>query len=162
MADWIAAALAFAEMSQVTLAERMTQELGRSIGKAAVNKMMYPEGREHKQAVKADELYAISKITGFPVPPVAAKGTYGVYGDWRAATPPSEQLLIFNEEQGARLRKSLAYLLERLGRGPEEAAEATEVILRTARGHEFFLEGVLSHPPKQTEAQRGKPLKKPT
>ncbi len=51
-------------MGQVELARSLTEHLGRSIDKAAVNKMLKEDGRK----VSADEMIAIEAITGYPAP----------------------------------------------------------------------------------------------
>jgi SOS-response transcriptional repressor LexA len=62
MIRWINEALTFSGLSQTALAKHLTKKLGRSIDKAAVNKMTNG-GRN----IKADEAYAISEITGYPM-----------------------------------------------------------------------------------------------
>lgn len=63
LSQWVREALAVKNMSQAGLARELTIALGRSIDRAAVNKMA-SNGRQ----VAADELLAISKITGHPMP----------------------------------------------------------------------------------------------
>ncbi len=64
MDQWVRKALQHSGMKQAELARRMTDLLGRSIDRAAVNKMTIPGGRH----LAADEMIAIGKITDFPLP----------------------------------------------------------------------------------------------
>lgn len=61
--DWIRLALETKGMSQAQLSRELTARLGRSIDRAAVNKML-----KGTRAVAADELYEIANITGVPAP----------------------------------------------------------------------------------------------
>lgn len=61
---WLKEALDSSKISQSELSRRLTAKLGRSIDKAAVNKMLKPAGRK----IAADELLAIAEITAFPPP----------------------------------------------------------------------------------------------
>lgn len=63
MHEWLIKAIAFANVSQSELARRLSDRLGRSIDRAAVQKMTKPGGRR----IKADELLAIADITGYQV-----------------------------------------------------------------------------------------------
>lgn len=65
LSKWLVAALKHADnLSQAELARKLTEKLGRSIDRAAVNKMAKPGGR----GIAADELLAISEITEYPAP----------------------------------------------------------------------------------------------
>lgn len=71
LAKWVSEALKFAGLSQAELSRRLSKELRRDIDRAAVNKMMLIplKGKERKRRrVRADEMVAIEKITGFPAP----------------------------------------------------------------------------------------------
>lgn len=85
-APWVRDALKRAKIGQAELARRLTESLGRSIDRAAVNKMV-SGGRD----LAADELLMISEITGVPVP-----GTTNVpLLDWVSAgrlVEPSSQI----------------------------------------------------------------------
>jgi SOS-response transcriptional repressor LexA len=63
LATWVRGALQHAGMSGAELARRLTERLGRSIDRAAVNKMILD-----KRRVSGDEMLAIEEITGFPAP----------------------------------------------------------------------------------------------
>ncbi|MDQ0303833.1 S24 family peptidase [Ancylobacter polymorphus] len=69
-AQWVKAALEHADMSGAELARHLTERLGRSIDRAAVQKMQMVEGtgKTKPRAVAADEMIAISEITGYPAP----------------------------------------------------------------------------------------------
>ncbi len=65
LSKWLILALKHAgDLPQAELARRLTERLGRSIDRAAVNKMTKPGGR----GIAADELLAIAEITGYPAP----------------------------------------------------------------------------------------------
>lgn len=65
LSKWLVSALRHAAgLSQAELARKLTEKLGRSIDRAAVNKMAKPGGR----GIAADELLAIAEITGYPAP----------------------------------------------------------------------------------------------
>lgn len=65
LSKWLISAIKHADgLSQAELARKLTEKLGRSIDRAAVNKMTKPGGR----GIAADELLAISEITGYPAP----------------------------------------------------------------------------------------------
>ncbi|WP_454919247.1 S24 family peptidase [Xanthobacter sediminis] len=59
-------------MSGAELARRLTAKLGRSIDRAAVQKMQMTVAtkRTKPRAVKADEMMAIAEITGYPAPDI--------------------------------------------------------------------------------------------
>lgn len=63
LSDWLKSALDTAGMGQSMLAKELTSRLGRSIDRAAVNKMT--KGQRH---IKGDEMIAIAEITGVPAP----------------------------------------------------------------------------------------------
>lgn len=71
IAAWVRAAIKHAGINQVILAERLSAALGRSIDKAAINKIVIRSLKpgQKRRAVKADELFAISRITGHTIPP---------------------------------------------------------------------------------------------
>lgn len=60
---WLQAALKSAKISQSALSRMLTEELGRSIDRAAVNKMV-----KGTRSIAADELLVISTITKQPIP----------------------------------------------------------------------------------------------
>jgi hypothetical protein len=70
LAKWVSEALRHADMSQAELARRISQDLGRNIDRAAVNKMtlIRLRGQQKRRAIRADEMVAIERITGFPAP----------------------------------------------------------------------------------------------
>lgn len=74
LGDWVRDALQHANMSGAELARRLTDALGRSIDRAAVSKMQITRATEKTKprAIAADEMIAISEITGFPLPKEAA------------------------------------------------------------------------------------------
>lgn len=61
--EWLRRALKRADTSQAALSRSLTERLGRSIDRAAVNKMLTGQ-----RAIFADELLAVSEITGLPPP----------------------------------------------------------------------------------------------
>lgn len=61
--EWLKLALDASGISQAELGRRLSSMLGRSIDRAAVNKMVKDE-----RAMAADEMFAISAITKFPPP----------------------------------------------------------------------------------------------
>jgi len=61
--EWLKTALKQANISQAELSRRLSDELGRSIDRAAVNKMTIDQRK-----IAADELIAIEKITGVAAP----------------------------------------------------------------------------------------------
>lgn len=63
LSDWVKDALDFSGMSGAELARRLSSRVGRSIDRAAVNKIL-----KGLRRVSADEMVAISDITGFPAP----------------------------------------------------------------------------------------------
>lgn len=87
MAKWVRQALAHSGISQVELARLLTEKLGRAFDKAAVNKMalVMPKPGQKRRQVKADELYAISEITGFPPPTEGASITHAPLLSWVSA-----------------------------------------------------------------------------
>jgi len=89
LARWLKSALKYAEMSQVDMSKALTKRLGRSFDKSAVNKMT-KGGRE----IKADEAFAISEITGHPLPESATDVTTVPLLSWvsagRLAEPTSQ------------------------------------------------------------------------
>jgi len=78
-ANWVKAALEHADMSGAELARHLTERLGRSIDRAAVQKMQMVEGtgKTKPRSVSADEMIAISDITGYPMP-AALNANYSV------------------------------------------------------------------------------------
>jgi SOS-response transcriptional repressor LexA len=67
-ANWVRGAVEHAGISGAELARRLTAKLGRSIDRAAVNKMMVDQTGRKPRKVSVDELLAIEEITGFPAP----------------------------------------------------------------------------------------------
>ena len=69
MARKLVEALKFAGISQADLARQLTDKLGRSIDRAAVNKMVltHPKKGQKPRKISADEMLAIEEITGFPL-----------------------------------------------------------------------------------------------
>lgn len=61
--QWVAGALKHAGIAQAEAARRLTDKLGKSIDRAAVNKMI-----KGNRSVSAVEMMAISEITGVPIP----------------------------------------------------------------------------------------------
>lgn len=61
--DWVAEALSHSGLSQAALAERLSVRLRRPIDRSMVNKMVLG-----KRDVRADEMLAISEITGLAMP----------------------------------------------------------------------------------------------
>lgn len=67
---WVKDALSHARMSGAELSRLLSARLGRSIDRAAVSKMQLTAAtaKTKPRAVAADEMMAISDITGFPLP----------------------------------------------------------------------------------------------
>lgn len=63
MSDWLRQALTESGYSQAEIARLLSAQLGRSIDRAAVNKMV-----SGKRQIAADELLAIARMTGHPLP----------------------------------------------------------------------------------------------
>ena len=80
IANWVKAALEHADMNNAELARQLTERLGRSIDRAAVQKMQMVEATEKTKprAVAADEMIAISEITGLPIPAAMASQKFTV------------------------------------------------------------------------------------
>lgn len=76
LADWLRGALESADISGAELARRLTRRLGRSIDRAAVNKMMMTRAtaRTKPRDISAEEMMAIAEITG--VAPPAEAGIF--------------------------------------------------------------------------------------
>lgn len=70
---WLKTALRTSRISQAELARQLTQKLGRSIDRAAVNKMLKGPG-PNGRAISADEALAIAEITGYVLPAPGADG----------------------------------------------------------------------------------------
>lgn len=70
MARWVRAAALHADMSQAELARQLQAKLSRPYDRAAINKMMLdrPKRGQKSRRVSAEEMLAISQITGFPAP----------------------------------------------------------------------------------------------
>lgn len=79
LSKWLEAALESAQITQAELARRLTEELGRSIDRAAVNKMV-----AGKRAIAADELLAIQRITGETAPQTMTVPLKGYVGAGQA------------------------------------------------------------------------------
>lgn len=75
LGEWLRKAMDFKNISGAELGRRLTEELGRSIDRAAVSKM-----RNGDRAIAGDELFAISKITGFQPPTTKEYIEEGVVG----------------------------------------------------------------------------------
>lgn len=63
LSQWLNDAISISGISQAELARRLTDSLGRSIDRAAVNKMA-----KGKRGIAADEMMQIAKLTNVPVP----------------------------------------------------------------------------------------------
>lgn len=63
LSDWLREALEATGIKQAELARLLTEHLGRSIDRAAVNKMV-----AGNRAIAADEAFAIERITGWEAP----------------------------------------------------------------------------------------------
>jgi SOS-response transcriptional repressor LexA len=61
--EWVKSAIEFGDISQAELSRRLSAKLGRSIDRAAVNKLL-----NGKRALAADEMIATAEMTGFPIP----------------------------------------------------------------------------------------------
>ncbi len=78
---WVLEAIKRSGVSQAELARRLTDKLGRSVDRAAVNKMV-----KGQRDVAADEMLAIADVTGFPVPFASRAPTAPVVGYVGAGT----------------------------------------------------------------------------
>lgn len=63
LSEWLQKALEASDVSQSDLARQLTESLGRSIDRAAVNKMV-----KGSRSIAGDELLEIERITGFEAP----------------------------------------------------------------------------------------------
>lgn len=70
LAKWVAEALEKSGLSQAELARQLERQLGRSIDRAAVNKMCLTRLKpgQKRRKVAADEMLAIEQITGHAAP----------------------------------------------------------------------------------------------
>ena len=66
--DWLRDTLKRVGMTQTLLAEKLSEELKRSVDKAAVNKMLKPGRGKGSRGIAGDELLAIEKITRSSAP----------------------------------------------------------------------------------------------
>jgi len=79
LSEWLQQALEATGIKQAELSRRMTELLGRSIDRAAVNKMT-----KNERAISGDEVAAIEQITGWEAPStiqVPLLGYVGAGGD---------------------------------------------------------------------------------
>lgn len=89
LSEWLQQALKAADISQAELSRRLTEMLGRSVDRAAVNKMV-----NNLRAISGDEVLAIEKITGLEAPStiqVPLKGYVGAGGEVIAADDDGEE-----------------------------------------------------------------------
>lgn len=86
ISEWVKRAIQHAGMSQAALGRELTSRLGRSIDRAAVNKMILK-----RREVSADELLAIAEITGYHAPIDEDRSTIVAAPliDWVSAGQPS-------------------------------------------------------------------------
>jgi len=128
LGQWIQAALAYwkakeaangKNVSQARLAAELTKALARSIDRAAVNKTIKGPRREGGRDLAADELLAISQITGYPLPGVEAIAAPRVKQD-------DVEFCRFTKAQTERLTKVLSFLLPFIARTPELQARLNE------------------------------------
>jgi len=63
LAQWVTEALASADITQAELSRQLSNRLGRSVDRAAVNKLT-----KGQRELSAGEMLAISEITGYPLP----------------------------------------------------------------------------------------------
>lgn len=104
--EWLKSALKQAKLSQAELSRRLTEELGRSIDRAAVNKMTIDQRK-----IAADELIAIEKITGVAAPtqansprtvPLLGKVSAGAIMEIMSeAQGPFDEVEVFSGDQEA-------------------------------------------------------------
>ena len=82
LAEWLQSALEASSTSQSALARALTDSLGRSVDRAAVNKMI-----KGLRAISGDELKVIERVTGWEAPSeiqVPLKGYVGAGGSVEA------------------------------------------------------------------------------
>lgn len=72
LSEWVSKALGKFGFSQAELSRRLTERLNRRIDAAAVNKIL-----SRQRALAADEMLAISEISGYP-PPISLEGDLAV------------------------------------------------------------------------------------
>lgn len=84
--EWLQAVMKARELGQAELARLLSQELGRNIDRAAVNKMW-----AGKREIAGDELLAIEKITGFSAPKLIQVPLVGRVGAGAAVIPFDSQ-----------------------------------------------------------------------
>ena len=81
-ASWLRSAMDHAKISGAELGRLMTEKLGRSIDRAAVQKMLMEKAtaKTKPRKIAADELVAISEITGYSLPDREDRRTVRVIG----------------------------------------------------------------------------------
>lgn len=137
LGDWIKDALKHWGGSQSDLARELTQLLGRSIDRAAVNKMLKGPRSSGGRDLAADEMLGISKITSYPLPGVSIVGPTGAQ---------TSEFQPFSPQQEQRLLKVLTFVLRLVAQTPEiqrhindpaQIEGIAEVILRAVQGPRF-------------------------
>lgn len=82
LSQWLQEALEAARISQSQLSRELTSKLGRSIDRAAVNKMV-----AGTRAIAGDELLEIERLTGFEAPQTIEVPLVGKVGAGQAVMP---------------------------------------------------------------------------
>lgn len=82
LSEWLREALDLSGVKQAELARQLTEKLGRSIDRAAVNKMA-----SGTRAISGDELLEIERITGFEAPNEIEVKLVGKVGAGQAILP---------------------------------------------------------------------------
>lgn len=112
MKDWVISAIKHANMDQATLARGLTEKLGLNEDRSIVNKLV--KGRRQ---LGADEMLAISDLTGYPIP--------GHVPLFEAAVSAGIDLAV--------LRKSLEVTFEQFGLDQPDAEALVDTIVEVAR-----------------------------
>jgi phage repressor protein C with HTH and peptisase S24 domain len=82
LSEWLQEALAQSGVSQTALAQKLTEQLGRNIDRAAVNKMV-----KGLRQIAADEMLATERITGRSAPKTIEVPLKGKVGAGQAVLP---------------------------------------------------------------------------
>jgi transcriptional regulator with XRE-family HTH domain len=119
-ADWIRQALKNSGITQSELSRRLSAKVHREVNRSAVNKLT-----KDQRTLTADELLAISEITGTPVP-------WGIHPSTRDDTP-SRVVLGSRPIDEDRLKLLIATSLEWHGIEPDQAKIYASTLIEFAR-----------------------------
>ncbi len=112
LADWLRKALEHSGISQAELSRQLTERLGRSIDRAAVNKMLIGDDKGKKgRKIAGDEMIAIAEITGYPAPETKLEGgiTLSASSAARPTTRALRQVPIVGKVEAGVFREVVEY-----------------------------------------------------